>query len=458
MSTATVDTGEIASHIARLTALAGECGEVAAMIGAAEVPWNPVISPMVPAQAEATGCAVNAAALALALSRTYTETAGILVIALPRYEELERGVAALFAETSFVSDPFAPTEALIGLVSPAGEAALLTLLGLLQTPEGALCVRSVILLVTAATEIGSLPPWAQPLKDFLETPFFVCAAPGPAGVLSRFAMMLLLLGGNRKIRLVGSHTVSAAQRSQSLGGTAGSMAYFAHSVPAGTKKGQVRIDRFVAPNGSVKYTVSIDGTRDWGMMGKEPFNLAANFQSYNGDRSESEKAVREAMKQAGITSKDEVQIVGHSQGGIVAADLARSGDYNIKNVTTFGSPVDQLKLPPGVNVLAVQHDNDLIPALGGMGGGAGAAGAAASSNAPVLAYQTSSGPVTKPTSADFLPAHNIDAYRKTAAAMDAGAASPASQKAMQERADFYRGCQLDSSTTYEFESETVGDD
>lgn len=449
MSTATVDTGEIASHIARLTALAGECGEVAAMIGAAEVPWNPVISPMVPAQAEATGCAVNAAALALALSRTYTETAGILVIALPRYEELERGVAALFVGAESLRSPWESLGDVIGWAAgtPLGQELLLDVATIVQTPEGVFTITVLVGTVNAlgAAAVTALDSLKGPLADVPGL-----RSPTPAEVLGVVAILLLGAPGERKLNLVRVTKTSATERMLSMHGAPGSMSYFATAIPAGDKKGQVRIDRFVTPDGRYKYTVAIDGTRDWGTNGKEPFNLASNLNSYSGHDSESVRAVKEAMKKAGITGADEVEISGHSQGGMIASDIARSREFNVKHVTTFGSPVDQSVLPRGVDGLAIAHQNDAVPALGGTH----------LNTAPQGKQQhvVVAGPTTVPTAANPLPAHHIDGYRNTAAAMDAGAASPASQKAMQERADFYRGCQLDSSTTYEFESEAVGDD
>lgn len=51
--------------------------------------------------------------------------------------------------------------------------------------------------------------------------------------------------------------------------------------------------------------------------------------------------VAEAMRQAGIGKDEPVALIGHSQGGIVAATLASdwAEEYTIEHVVTAGSPV-----------------------------------------------------------------------------------------------------------------------
>lgn len=57
--------------------------------------------------------------------------------------------------------------------------------------------------------------------------------------------------------------------------------------------------------------------------------------------------VQEAMKQAGIKSNEPVALIGHSQGGIVAATIASDlkDDYDIEHVVTAGSPVANHPIP-----------------------------------------------------------------------------------------------------------------
>jgi pimeloyl-ACP methyl ester carboxylesterase len=79
----------------------------------------------------------------------------------------------------------------------------------------------------------------------------------------------------------------------------------------------------------------------------------------------SERAVLEAMNQAGIAETDEVIFVGHSQGGMVAGNLAQHpADYITAGLVTIGAPIAQLKLSK-VPVMAIEHVNDPIPNASG---------------------------------------------------------------------------------------------
>ena len=60
-------------------------------------------------------------------------------------------------------------------------------------------------------------------------------------------------------------------------------------------------------------------------------------------------------------------LVGHSQGGIIAGQLASDPafvrDYGVTNVLTYGAPIDHMQLAPGVQALQVQHRFDVVPRL-----------------------------------------------------------------------------------------------
>ena len=61
-----------------------------------------------------------------------------------------------------------------------------------------------------------------------------------------------------------------------------------------------------------------------------------------------------------------VLLVGHSQGGMVAAALA-AGDtpYDVRHVVTAGSPTAQVDLPPDVRVLSLENRGDVVPLTDG---------------------------------------------------------------------------------------------
>ena len=113
--------------------------------------------------------------------------------------------------------------------------------------------------------------------------------------------------------------------------------------------------------------VYIPGTQTLGLGdGSNPLDLQSNILAMQGAGvSASERAVLEAMKQAGISPTDEVIFVGHSQGGMVAGNLAQHpAGYISAGLVTIGAPIAQLKLTK-VPVMAIEHVNDPIPNVSG---------------------------------------------------------------------------------------------
>jgi hypothetical protein len=113
--------------------------------------------------------------------------------------------------------------------------------------------------------------------------------------------------------------------------------------------------------------VYIPGTQTLGLGdGSNPLDLQSNIVAMQGNGlAASERAVLEAMKQAGIKPNDEVLFVGHSQGGMVAGNLAmHPAGYIAAGLVTIGAPIAQLKLTK-LPVMAIEHVNDPIPNVSG---------------------------------------------------------------------------------------------
>lgn len=85
------------------------------------------------------------------------------------------------------------------------------------------------------------------------------------------------------------------------------------------------------------------------------------------------KAVHRAMDAAGVAesarAREKVLLVGHSQGGIIAANLAAlppaEVGFEVAGVITLGSPTRRVKIRPEVAMLAVEHVQDIVPSLDG---------------------------------------------------------------------------------------------
>lgn len=252
-------------------------------------------------------------------------------------------------------------------------------------------------------------------------------APENASLLLGAATVLGVLAGTRalhetEVRVSRSATpVSAVSP---LGPPAPSTAAprgigdLAERIPSPASGGpQVRIERYDG-DGGPRWIVYSSGTVDFGAVpGAEPYDTTSNVHVVSDaseraalaglplDAGAAERSVRAAMEAAGVASGDPVLVVGHSAGGIIAANLAADPDLDVVGAVSFGGPVAQA--PTGETpVLSVVHPEDLVPALGG-------AGVAADGRLVVERSVERS-----PSLEDPLPAHALTAYRDTAELVD----------------------------------------
>ncbi|MEG1391869.1 MAG: alpha/beta hydrolase, partial [Aurantimicrobium sp.] len=169
---------------------------------------------------------------------------------------------------------------------------------------------------------------------------------------------------------------------------------------------QIRIEHYESG-----YVVYLSGTIDAGVEPtNEPWDMTSNISAIAELDSGSYNAAVQAMREAGISAEDNVIVVGHSQGGLVAAQLAASGDYRVSDVVTVGAPLHQVDIPEEVNVIAVEHAEDVIPSLSGV-----AVPAATAAHLTVTRSLYSTAQVPR---GELLPAHNLSRYVETAAVMD----------------------------------------
>lgn len=137
---------------------------------------------------------------------------------------------------------------------------------------------------------------------------------------------------------------------------------------AGTdgKTAWLRIEKFrepASPVGTARYVVYIPGTQSWGPRpGMNPFDLTSNLSAISKTGfAGSERAVALAMTQAGIGPDSKVLLVGHSQGGMVAANI--STRFAGSKVLTFGAPLGQLNGKISAPTLSVEHERDPVPKI-----------------------------------------------------------------------------------------------
>lgn len=128
--------------------------------------------------------------------------------------------------------------------------------------------------------------------------------------------------------------------------------------------------------GEYTWIVEIPGTTQWdGTPNSDPSDLGANLRLMAGSETAIEQgvlaAIQAAAEEMGVDpsalAEQSVMLAGHSQGGIVATSIASNPDngLNITHVITGGSPVGNFDVPPGVQVLSIEHDQDPVPKLDG---------------------------------------------------------------------------------------------
>ncbi len=178
-------------------------------------------------------------------------------------------------------------------------------------------------------------------------------------------------------------------------------------IPQG--RAQIRIDRYEELGRPDRFEVYIGGTKDFGVLAAtEPWDMTSNLNGVAGQESGASSAVRQAMADAGVTATSPIVFTGHSQGGLIAANLAASGDFSTMGLLTVGAPVGQIDVPAAVSFVAIEHTDDLVPATGGTW----------ASTDPVLVRRHYFAGRAVDTG-NILPAHQLDAYRNTAELVDA---------------------------------------
>lgn len=177
------------------------------------------------------------------------------------------------------------------------------------------------------------------------------------------------------------------------------------NVPGGP---QIRIEKYEGAGSTTRWSVYVGGTVELvPAASDEPFDLESAIGSVSGEDGAAYRAVLAAMSDAGIEPDEPVAIAGHSQGGLVAASVAASGEYDVDTVVTFGAPSAQVPVVDGVTTVAVEHSDDLVPALAG--------------SEPVADDRTvvSRDTLSRNQQGDSLfSAHSIEEYERTASLMD----------------------------------------
>lgn len=140
--------------------------------------------------------------------------------------------------------------------------------------------------------------------------------------------------------------------------------------PDSPDNGTVEVQTISGARGPV-HVVYLPGTDD---MATTPWSadddvrdMPTNLLAVSGASTSYADGILEAMRRAGVEPGDPVLLVGHSQGGIMAAHLAaQQGTYDVTGVVTAGSPVaGQGPYPESTHVLSLEHHGDVVPLADG---------------------------------------------------------------------------------------------
>ena len=137
--------------------------------------------------------------------------------------------------------------------------------------------------------------------------------------------------------------------------------------------GRVRVLETSRPGGGSAWVVVVPGTQEWSpRAGPNPFDLTTDVRAFSGESTLAAAGVAAALtlarsRSGRATVDDPVLLVGHSQGGILAAALASdpgfAREHRVSHLVTTGAPVGLFPVPSRVRVLSVEHADDPVPRL-----------------------------------------------------------------------------------------------
>lgn len=123
----------------------------------------------------------------------------------------------------------------------------------------------------------------------------------------------------------------------------------------------VRIESVVGPDGRTRLIVYLKGQES-----AESRNLGRSAALATGVLGVDESITRQidaALAQLPDGTKTDVMLVGHSQGGMDAQNIAASGKYNVTTLVTYGTPIIQAD-DPKIATVHIRAEGDPVPVAG----------------------------------------------------------------------------------------------
>ncbi|MEV7429733.1 hypothetical protein AB0N29_08950 [Nocardioides sp. NPDC092400] len=301
---------------------------------------------------------------ALASAAAWEADAVAVRLAVAALEEADAGVHAAFEVLDHLAGRAVGT-ALPALV-PGLLPALAPLAPYLPALVGRLAARHPGALQHLVNGGGGLldglrGPWGVPAGAPLGVP---ALTPGPEAAAAALATAYGDPGTGVAVPLGPPHA------GRQPGGLADLLAHLDEVHTAGAD-GTIEVQTATGADGSVRHVVYLPGTDDlttlpWTRDG-DVRDLQTNLLLLAGADNPYQQGVLDAMAQAGVGRDEPVLLVGHSQGGMVAAAvLAQGSPFAVTAVVTAGAPTAHLDgFPAGSQVLSLEHRGDVVPLLDG---------------------------------------------------------------------------------------------
>jgi len=129
------------------------------------------------------------------------------------------------------------------------------------------------------------------------------------------------------------------------------------------------IERVVGRDGVARYVIELPGMRHMGIA-SDPEDLSGSISAMALPATAYTRAVSRALDAVGAPRGAKVMLVGHSEGGIVAMDLAGDPAFNggrvqVTHVVAAGSPISSKQVVSGsdTRVFSVENVNDIVTHL-----------------------------------------------------------------------------------------------
>lgn len=133
--------------------------------------------------------------------------------------------------------------------------------------------------------------------------------------------------------------------------------------------GRIRVERVVS-GGQRRAIVYVPATQTWSLgNGTNPNDVAGNVHTMAGLRSDAQGGVVQALRAAGVARDEPLLLVGYSQGGLtsmaLAEDAAFRAEFSPQAVLTVGAPLAGFDPPEELQVLSIEHAEDLVTVVDG---------------------------------------------------------------------------------------------